>query len=105
MARSTKAKEYFGLHVVRQSGGQNAATYKPLGVLEVTRKNQDGSYVNDSQDGIWLQLVPGLDFSRARNNRAASSTVDLNGQAMRLQFDSIHVHSQHPPFSRIDFKG
>jgi len=104
MARSAKAKETFGLHVVRQSGGQNAATYKPLGVLEVNRRNSDGTPVTDSQGGVWLQLVPGLDFSRTKSRRGSGSS-DLNGQAMRLQFDSIHVHPQHPPFPRIDFKG
>jgi hypothetical protein len=100
MPRSQKATETFAPHYVKQASGQNKATYKPLGVLEVNRSYTSGE---DSQHGNWLQLVPGADFSRTRAQKTAAQA--LQGKAMRVQFDDIIIHSQHPAFSRIDFKG
>jgi hypothetical protein len=87
MARSAKATETFTLVAVRNKNARGKKSLKFPGLVRVNRRytGSDTTNIQDSQNGEWIQLCPGLFY--------------------QAQFEDIEIHDSSIPqvFERLDY--
>jgi hypothetical protein len=103
MARSAKATETFTLVAVRNKNARGKKSLKFPGLVRVNRRytGSDTTNIQDSQNGEWIQLCPGL-FYQPHDSRTANNK---GGRALHAQFEDIEIHDSSIPqvFERLDY--